>query len=79
MLIALNIESFTSVATFKTSVSEMLGQIRKSKRRPGTSEVRIPGDGGYSREIRIRKQGVMEIAPEVIEELTAVAANDRAK
>jgi L-2-hydroxycarboxylate dehydrogenase (NAD+) len=48
-VIALNIEAFTDIATFKKGVDEIWDQMKASDKLPGVADIRLPGEGLHQR------------------------------
>lgn len=48
-VIALNVEAFTDLSTFKEGVDEIWDQMKASEKLPGTDEIRLPGEGLHQR------------------------------
>lgn len=69
ILIAIDVGSFTSPILFKRKVTCMLNQIRSSKRVPGISSIKVPGDGSYSRERERMQSGKVAVNADVLREL----------
>lgn len=58
-----------SVDDFKKNVSQLIGEIKNSKRREGVSEIFIPGEQGERRKRRILERGYLEIEDPIMAEI----------
>jgi LDH2 family malate/lactate/ureidoglycolate dehydrogenase len=55
---ALNIENFVPLEEFKKTTSEILQELRDSKKAPNRNRIYTAGEKEYENEQRIRAQGV---------------------
>lgn len=70
--IALDIEWFMPIATFKQRMNDFIHQIKSAKLRPGFSEILVPGEIDYRREQERRRDGT-QLDAEVFDKLQALA------
>jgi len=56
--LAINIDSFLPVKTFKTNIGLLLRELRNSRKLPGQHRIYTAGEKEYFNEIRIRNEGV---------------------
>jgi len=73
LLIAIDIASFTKVATFKKSVDQMNNITRTQKASPLVEKITIPGDRSYERMEKLLKSGNIEIPDDLLEKLKKLA------
>jgi L-2-hydroxycarboxylate dehydrogenase (NAD+) len=57
-LIAVDPAAFGEPAVFRAAVGVHLREVKASRKAPGVSEIRIPGERGYAEEARRRRDGV---------------------
>jgi LDH2 family malate/lactate/ureidoglycolate dehydrogenase len=74
MMIAIDIAWFMPVAEFKARMDAFIADIKAAKRRPGVTEILIPGELDYRREQEFRRSGAM-LDADVFDELAALAAD----
>lgn len=55
---AINVEAFTDLDSFKTTTGDILRQLRASRKAPGQNRIYTAGEKEYELEIKIRQQGV---------------------
>jgi LDH2 family malate/lactate/ureidoglycolate dehydrogenase len=72
MMIAIDIGWFMPVAEFKARMDAFIADIKAAKKRPGVSEILVPGELDYRREREFRKTGAL-LDAEVFDELAALA------
>ena len=56
--IAINIESFTSLAEFRRTVSAVNAELRAARKAPGCDRIYTPGEKAYLRSQEIEKRGI---------------------
>ena len=56
--IAINIESFTSLAEFRRTVSAVNAELRSARKAPGCDRIYTPGEKAYLRAQEIEKRGI---------------------
>jgi LDH2 family malate/lactate/ureidoglycolate dehydrogenase len=61
LFIAIDPAIFGDADTFKGAVSARIDEIKRSKRAPGISEIRVPGEGSYARRAAQLASGEVEI------------------
>jgi LDH2 family malate/lactate/ureidoglycolate dehydrogenase len=74
MMIAIDIAWFMPIAEFKARMDAFIADIKAAKKRPGVSEILVPGELDYDREQEFRRTGVL-LDTEVFDELAALAAD----
>jgi LDH2 family malate/lactate/ureidoglycolate dehydrogenase len=74
MMIAIDIAWFMPVAEFKARMDAFIADIKAAKRRPGVTEILIPGELDYRREQEFRRSGAL-LDADVFDELAALAAD----
>lgn len=70
MLVGIDVGSFTELSAFTSSMSLMSKEIRKQKPAKVGRRVRVPGDAGFERLQKVKKQGTIEIGDDVWTKLT---------
>lgn len=68
---AINIESFVDLDTFKQTTGNILRDLRSSRKSPGQQRIFTAGEKEYEKEIQIRKDGV-QIIPNLQKDLKFV-------
>lgn len=68
---ALNVESFVDLETFKHTTGEILRELRASRKAPGQPRIYSAGEKEYEKEIQVRKEGV-KIIPNLQKDLIFV-------
>ena len=56
--IAINIESFTSLAEFRRTVSAINAELRAARKAPGCDRIYTPGEKAYYRQLEIEMRGI---------------------
>lgn len=74
MMIAIDIAWFMPIAEFKARMDAFIADIKAAKKRPGVSEILVPGELDYRREQEFRRTGVL-LDADVFDELAALAAD----
>ncbi len=74
MMIAIDIAWFMPVAEFKARMDAFIADIKAAKKRPGVSEILVPGELDYRREQEFRRTGAL-LDADVFDELAALAAD----
>lgn len=74
MMIAIDIAWFMPVAEFRARMDAFIADIKAAKKRPGVSEILVPGELDYRREQEFRRTGAV-LDAEVFDELAALAAD----
>lgn len=69
--LALNIESFLSLAEFRRTTGRILRELRASARAPGAQRIYTAGEKGYLREQDRRKEGI-PLTSALVQELKAI-------
>lgn len=70
--IAIDIAWFMPVDTFKARMDEFIQQIKAARKRPGVTEILVPGELDYRREQQYRRDGA-QLDSVVFDELAALA------
>ena len=65
---AMNIESFTDLETFKKSAGEVLRELRAATKQPGHERIYTAGEKEYENEQRVRRDGV-RLVPSLLEDI----------
>jgi len=65
---AINVESFTDLDTFKKTTGDILRELRASQKAPGQARIYTAGEKEFEKEIEVRKTGVA-IVPKLQENL----------
>ena len=73
VMIALDIERFVGLETFKVGVGELIKEVKGSRKRPGFDEILIPGEP-EARITKIRTQEGIEIPQKLYDSIREVAA-----
>ena len=68
---AINIEAFTDLDSFKRTTGNMLRQLRAARKAPGQSRIYTAGEKEYELERKIRQQGVA-VPPNLLDEILAI-------
>jgi len=68
---ALNVESFVDLDTFKHTTGTILRELRASRKAPGQPRIYTAGEKEYEKEIQVRRDGV-EIIPNLQKDLKFV-------
>lgn len=55
---ALDVESFVDLETFKKTTGEILRELRASRKAPGADRIYTAGEKEYEMEIKVRKEGI---------------------
>jgi LDH2 family malate/lactate/ureidoglycolate dehydrogenase len=71
-IVAINVEAFQPLAEFRTGVDTLVRDLRQSRRLPGVSEIRIPGDGSRAAREERLKNGI-PVPPALVESLKQLA------
>jgi LDH2 family malate/lactate/ureidoglycolate dehydrogenase len=74
MMIAIDIAWFMPIAEFKARMDAFIADIKAAKKRPGVSEILVPGELDYRREQEFRRTGAL-LDADVFDELAALAAD----
>lgn len=74
MMIAIDIGWFMPVAEFKARMDAFIADIKAAKKRPGVSEILVPGELDYRREQEFRRTGAL-LDAEVFDELAILASD----
>ena len=72
-IVALDINRFMPIATFKAAIDRHLRDLKSSKTLPGVDTIRLPGEQRQARRAERLRNGV-PIYPEVVTQLNALAA-----
>jgi LDH2 family malate/lactate/ureidoglycolate dehydrogenase len=72
MMIAIDINWFMPIAEFKARMDAFIADIKAAKKRPGVTEILVPGELDYRREQAFRRTGAL-LDAEVFDELAALA------
>jgi LDH2 family malate/lactate/ureidoglycolate dehydrogenase len=62
-IVAINVESFQPVAQFKRSVDALIRDLRASRRLPGVTRIRLPGEGSHAARADRMTHGIPLAAP----------------
>jgi LDH2 family malate/lactate/ureidoglycolate dehydrogenase len=68
---AINVESFVDLETFKETTGSILREIRATRKAPGETRIYTAGEKEYEKEIQVRRDGV-EIIPNLQKDLKFV-------
>jgi LDH2 family malate/lactate/ureidoglycolate dehydrogenase len=68
---ALNVESFVDLETFKQTTGNILRELRASRKAPGQPRIYTAGEKEYEKEKQIRREGI-EIIPNLRKDLIFV-------
>jgi LDH2 family malate/lactate/ureidoglycolate dehydrogenase len=68
---AINVENFVDLETFKETTGSILRELRASRKAPGQPRIFTAGEKEYEKEIQVRKQGI-EIIPNLRKDLIFV-------
>ena len=71
---AINIDNFVDLETFKRTTGEILRELRASRKSPGQSRIYTAGEKEYEKEIEVRRDGV-PIIPNLQKDLLFVRDN----
>jgi len=75
---AMNIESFTDLDSFKKTTGEILRDLRAANKQPGCDRIYSAGEKEYYKEQRIRQEGVV-IVPNLLKDVRAIIAEQKMK
>lgn len=71
-IVAIDIEAFMPLAEFRKQVDVLVRDLRASKRMPGVTRIRMPGEGSYNARIANEKSGV-PVPPALMQALDTLA------
>ncbi len=58
VIVAINVAMFHDIAKFKTSVDQLVRDIRSSKRLPGVDAIRLPGEQSHAKRLERTRLGI---------------------
>ena len=58
VIVAINVTMFRDIAKFKTSVDQLVRDIRSSKRLPGVDAIRLPGEQSHAKRLERTRLGI---------------------
>ena len=58
VIVAINVAMFRDIAKFKTSVDQLVRDIRSSKRLPGVDAIRLPGEQSHAKRLERTRLGI---------------------
>ena len=58
VIVAINVAMFRDIAKFKTSVDQLVRDIRSSKRIPGVDAIRLPGEQSHAKRLERTRLGI---------------------
>ncbi len=58
VIVAINVAMFRDIADFKTSVDQLVRDIRNSKRLPGVDAIRLPGEQSHAKRLERTRLGI---------------------
>ncbi len=58
VIVAINVAMFRDIAEFKTSVDQLVRDIRNSKRLPGVDAIRLPGEQSHAKRLERTRLGI---------------------
>lgn len=69
VFMVINPEIFVNIETFKSEVSELLKDIKRSRKEKGVKEILIPGERAQRRFQKAMRTGVFEVESKVVEDI----------
>ena len=60
---------FVNINTFKKQNSELIKQLKNSRKRPGFKEILIPGEIAYKHKEKCLKRGWIEVDNKIIDQI----------